>query len=161
MLALEEYFISKDQKIFSRLYECANAISTVGMPLLTRHEKILLRQTERKNLLDERFGVEVGSPRPEPQEVLGDASDGGSMSPHPFAESSGSSRQSYQTGRKLSSTSVQTTGARPTSGKRPRRGVPRDTHMFEAEAGFKGITVPIRIPMTVFDEDVGDVSWLE
>ena len=38
-----------------------------------------------------------------------------------------------------------------------RKGVPRDTHFYETEARFQKITVPIRIPMTVFDEDVGDV----
>ncbi|OCF42058.1 hypothetical protein I317_04145 [Kwoniella heveanensis CBS 569] len=42
-----------------------------------------------------------------------------------------------------------------------RKGVPRDTHFFETEARFKKITVPIRIPMTVFDEDVGDYSIIE
>lgn len=129
------------------------------MPLLSRHEKVLLRQTERKNLLEERFGIEVESPKREAQEVIED--EAGSASSHALGGSRASSRISSQAGagRKSSSTSIPiVTSGRSAQGKRLRRGVPRDTHMFEAEAQFKGITVPIRIPMTVLADDVGDVS---
>jgi hypothetical protein len=40
------------------------------------------------------------------------------------------------------------------------RGLPRDTHWYETKVEFRGIKVPIRIPMTTFDEDVGEVSVL-
>lgn len=36
--------------------------------------------------------------------------------------------------------------------------VPKDTHFFETRAYFQRVMVPIRIPMTTFEEDVGDVS---
>lgn len=34
----------------------------------------------------------------------------------------------------------------------------KDTHFFETGAWFRGISVPIRIPLGTFDEEVGDVS---
>lgn len=42
----------------------------------------------------------------------------------------------------------------PGKGKR----VSKDTHYFETGAWFRGISVPIRIPLATFDEEVGDVS---
>jgi hypothetical protein len=36
--------------------------------------------------------------------------------------------------------------------------VPKDTHFFETQTFFENVKVPIRIPMTTFEEDVGDVS---
>lgn len=39
-----------------------------------------------------------------------------------------------------------------------KRGRPKDTHYFDTSASFQKISVPIRIPLTVFSEDVGDVG---
>lgn len=38
------------------------------------------------------------------------------------------------------------------------KSLPRDTHWFETGVEFQGIKVPMRIPMTTFAEDVGEVS---
>ena len=38
------------------------------------------------------------------------------------------------------------------------KSLPRDTHWYETKVEFRGIKVPIRIPMTTFPEDVGEVS---
>ncbi len=34
----------------------------------------------------------------------------------------------------------------------------RDTHFFDTSANFKGLNIPIRIPLSTFEEEVGDVS---
>lgn len=34
----------------------------------------------------------------------------------------------------------------------------RDTHFFDTSARFKGLNIPIRIPLSTFEEEVGDVS---
>ncbi|WRT67755.1 uncharacterized protein IL334_004727 [Kwoniella shivajii] len=205
LLALEEYFISPSPEILARLFDSANAISTAGMPRLTRYERILLRCSERKDLFEEKFGVievntgtqevfqdlpsEYGqryvSTSSEGSETLKDSVNGRSGSGGPNSTSTStttstsghrktlSSSSGVRMVRKGSASSSQFYLATPPSkegrstpevgyGESTKRiGVPRDTHFFETEARFKKITVPIRIPMTVFDEDVGDYSLIE
>ncbi|KAK8858558.1 hypothetical protein IAR55_002787 [Kwoniella newhampshirensis] len=173
LLALEEYFISPSPEILARLFDSANAISTAGMPKLSRYERILLRSSDRKDLLEEKFGVL--EPASGTKETFDETSEAG----HNSLEG-GEGRASHQKTmsstsgmrmvRKGSANSSQMHLATPPSSREGRlsldvgygnigrrRGVPRDTHFFETEARFKKITVPIRIPMTVFDEDVGDL----
>ncbi|KAK4048369.1 hypothetical protein OIO90_005839 [Microbotryomycetes sp. JL221] len=35
---------------------------------------------------------------------------------------------------------------------------PRDTHVFDTKAVFRGMTIPIRIPLATFPEDIGEAS---
>ena len=168
--------MSPSPEVLARLYDSANAISTGGMPRLSRSEKILLRNTDRKDLLEERFAQAWADAQDSSlgsglKEQFDDADDleGGSMSSHHHGRSSLSSRSSRPVGsRKMSTSSIQTPFATPpsknghlTESLERRKGVPRDTHFFETEARFRKITVPIRIPMTVFEEDVGDYSIIE
>ncbi|KAK4689547.1 hypothetical protein P7C73_g555, partial [Tremellales sp. Uapishka_1] len=166
LLALEEYFISPSPEILARLYDSANAISTTGMPKLSRAEKILLRCSERKDLFEEKFGVK--EPASGTREFFDDrASLAESGEDQRSRTSSNLARMMPRKGSASSSQlHVPTTPSREgrltpdglmvgeVLGRR--KGLPRDTHFFETEARFKKITVPIRIPMTVFDEDVGD-----
>ncbi|WWC88583.1 uncharacterized protein L201_003495 [Kwoniella dendrophila CBS 6074] len=202
LLALEEYFLSPSPEILARLYDSANAISTAGMPRLTRYERILLRSSERKDLLEEKFGLtepltgteenfeEIASETGHiflegTQESLPRPASGSAMSNHRKTlssssgirmgmvrkGSSGSTSQAHlatppsKEGRLTPDTGTNYSYANPTIADQhnhtKRKGVPRDTHFFETEARFKKITVPIRIPMTVFDEDVGDYSIIE
>ncbi|WVW84697.1 hypothetical protein I302_106731 [Kwoniella bestiolae CBS 10118] len=197
LLALEEYFLSPSPEILARLFDSANAISTAGMPRLTRYERILLRCSERKDLFEEKFGIteplsgtkeifeDLSS---EPGHGTGTMSESGHGNEGPTRTGSGSgstsnhrktlsSSSGVRMVRKGSSSSQQLHLATPPSregrltpdmgygtgdqSQSKRKGVPRDTHFFETEARFKKITVPIRIPMTVFDEDVGDYSLIE
>ncbi|WVQ71892.1 hypothetical protein IAR50_001434 [Cryptococcus sp. DSM 104548] len=182
LLALEEYFNSPSPEILSRLYDSANAISTAGMPHLSRNERILLRSSERKDLFEEKFGIaDSGSGTQETFE-------GGSSDDHSSGEGARSEelhsaskghrktlssssgirmtrKGSSQSSHMLRTPSSSEGGVMPDFGIASeggrRKGVPRDTHFFETEARFKKITVPIRIPMTIFDEDVGDYSIIE
>ncbi|WVQ96709.1 hypothetical protein IAU59_003816 [Kwoniella sp. CBS 9459] len=178
LLALEEYFISPSPEILARLFDSANAISTAGMPRLNRYERILLRSSERKDLFEEKFGIT--EPLSGTKEIFDDINIPGSAGDQYVSgdgqDGTGGSRKTMSTSsgvrmvRKGSASSSQFYLATPPSREgrltpdvegAKRRGVPRDTHFFETEARFKKITVPIRIPMTVFDEDVGDYSIIE
>ncbi|WVR06325.1 hypothetical protein IAU60_003356 [Kwoniella sp. DSM 27419] len=186
LLALEEYFMSPSPEILARLYDSANAISTAGMPKLNRFERILLRSSERKDLLEDKFGLTeaVGGVQEISDELPGEAgSTSGAEGMRPGSSvghrKTTSTSSAPRITRKGSSNSSQFHLATPPSKEAglssentstqaqllgdtaKRRGVPRDTHFFETEARFKKITVPIRIPMTVFDEDVGDYSLIE
>lgn len=155
LLALEEYFNNPSPDVLAKLYDSANAISTVGMPKLTHAEQILLRQSDRKDMFASRFGVS--------ETAVDDAdattADVSSITDASTRAASVSSSTRPMATRKDSTSSSQvymSYNDTPT-----RRGVPRDTHFFETEAKFRKITVPIRIPMTVFEEDVGDYSIIE
>lgn len=167
----------------TRLYDSANGISTAGMPRLSRNERILLRSSEQKDLFEEKFGLcELGSGT---QEIFEEgSSEAGNSSAegmtkseegqaftkgHRKTMSSSSGRRMIRKGSATSSHFYLGTPSSREGRITPefgygefgrRKGVPRDTHFFETEARFKKITVPIRIPMTIFEEDVGDVSPL-
>lgn len=147
LLALEEYFNNPSHEILARLYDSANAISTAGMPVLTREERILLRQSDRKDLLEYRYRTQDGDDASEAHE---------SSIGHESRDRTASVSSGRPTMARKDSSSSSQIQLPP-----PRRGVPRDTHFFETEAKFRKITVPIRIPMTVFEEDVGDYSIIE
>lgn len=167
----------------TRLYDSANGISTAGMPRLSRNERILLRSSEQKDLFEEKFGLyELGSGTQEifeeggseagngPTEGMAKSEEGHtSTKGHRKTVSSSSSRKMVRQGSATSSHFHLRTPSSKEGRITPefgygefgrRKGVPRDTHFFETEARFNKITVPIRIPMTIFEEDVGDVSPL-
>ncbi|WWD18449.1 hypothetical protein CI109_102901 [Kwoniella shandongensis] len=178
LLALEEYFISPSPEILAKLFDSANAISTAGMPKLSRYERILLRSSERKDLFEEKFGI--FDPSSGTKETFDETSEAGHSNPiseegpraiykgHHKTSSSASGARMVRKGSASSSSQIHLATPPSREGRLTpdmgygdagrRKGVPRDTHFFETEARFKKITVPIRIPMTVFDEDVGDVS---
>lgn len=167
----------------TRLYDSANGISTAGMPRLSRNERIILRSSEQKDLFEEKFGLyEFGSGAQEifeeggseagndPTEGMAKSEEGHtSTKGHRKTMSSSSSRKMVRQGSATSSHFHLGTPSSKEGRITPefgygefgrRKGVPRDTHFFETEARFNKITVPIRIPMTIFEEDVGDVSPL-
>lgn len=155
LLALEEYFTNPSHEILARLYDAANQISTAGMPTLTREERILLRQSDRKDLFGSRFGLhDVGDESEAISSTMSSAHGHDTASKGRTASNGSSVRPSMIRKGSTSSSSV----VQGDSSLIHRRGVPRDTHFFETEAKFRKITVPIRIPMTVFEEEVGDVS---
>jgi hypothetical protein len=107
------------------------------MPSLSRNEKILLRSSERKDLLMEKY-----------EDELARLSDGQTDGRRTRQSSASSVMQSV----------FEKDKDRKGDGREAERGLPRDTHWYETSVGFRGIKVPIRIPMTTFDEDVGEVS---
>lgn len=161
LLALEEYFKNPSHEILAKLYDSANAISTVGMPKLTREERILLRQTDRKDCLEYRFGPNEGEPIDDLSEAPESSLGHGHSRTTSLTTSITSANLPPIARQSSASSSSAYHGTPDLSGSVNRRGVPRDTHFFETEATFRKITVPIRIPMTVFDEDVGDYSIIE
>jgi len=141
-------------EILARLYDSANSMPLSGMPDFTRDERILLRLHERKDIFEEYYSADTDL---DLEEVNDTASVLSSSQNHDSfgrpqvqrAGSSGSQGQMY-----LSAPSNVEGRTTPDL----RKGLPKDTHFFETEAKFGKITVPMRIPMTVFDGDIGDVS---
>jgi hypothetical protein len=112
------------------------------MPTFTRNEKILLRSSERKDLLVEKYEDE--------------------LSRLYSGEGEGEGRRTRQS----SASSVVHSVFEKDRERKERdpmmleKSLPRDTHWFETKVEFIGVKVPIRIPMTTFAEDVGEVGPL-
>lgn len=180
MLALDETFTDQSPEVLQRLYDSFNSIPKAGMPSFTRMEKILLRQTERKDLFAERFPIDRSDGEAGSRETFEETEEGSSVSSHQQQQrppqqqtlrSSISSRASRPAaGRKLSDSSslIQRTPSiregvfapdvPAQSQPKRRRTIQRDTHYFDTEVTYGSATAPMRIPTALFADDVGDVS---
>jgi hypothetical protein len=52
---LEDYFNNPSLSVLSNLYDSLNSMDTSGLPILTRAERLVLRNSERKDLFEEKF----------------------------------------------------------------------------------------------------------
>ena len=184
LLALEEYFHTSSAEVLAKLYDAINAVPMTGYPDLSRSERILLRSIDDRDLFEEKFTFD---PLSDTKEIFDETSseagqslEEGSVSSHQrrLGSSTGSNRPASSNAkpslpRAGSASSSQMHLATPSS-RDGGRWTPdtnyaaevqarpaaqqKDTHFFETHAKFLKISVPIRIPLTVFDEDVGDVS---
>jgi hypothetical protein len=113
------------------------------MPSFTRNEKILLRSSEQKRLLVEKYQDELSK-------LYAEGEDDGEGDGRRTRQSSASSVMPsvFEKDRRKDGEEVGV-----------EKSLPRDTHWFETKVEFRGIKVPIRIPMTTFAEDVGEVSY--
>ena len=116
------------------MFDTCNEIPTDGMPRLSRNETILLRSSERKDLLLERFR----------------------LGQDPTLTTS-RRRQESNDSSVIYSVSDRDRDHDRSEPSRGGGGLPKDTHWFDTKVEFRNIKVPIRIPMTTFDEDVGEV----
>ncbi|KAI9509047.1 spindle pole body interacting protein [Russula earlei] len=55
LLALDDYFSSPSQDCLARLFDAINSMDLSGAPILTRSEKIVMRNSERKDVFIEKF----------------------------------------------------------------------------------------------------------
>lgn len=103
-----------------------------SFPTLTRFERQILRSSERKDLFEDRFPH--GSPHKR--------------------RSSSSSKASSSAANKSFSSDVQPGNDSVESS--PSR--PRDTHFYETSVLYNKVQIPIRIPVGLEQEDIGDYS---
>ena len=54
-MALDDYFSNPSKECLSRLFDAANSMDICGAPVLTRHEKLIMRYSERKDVFAEKF----------------------------------------------------------------------------------------------------------
>jgi len=55
LLALDDYLSDPSQDCLARLFDAVNSIDLSAAPKLTRHEKLVMRSSERKDIFAERF----------------------------------------------------------------------------------------------------------
>ena len=145
LLALEEYFQRPGIETLASLYTAVNSMDLSAMPRLSNNERLILRFSEAKDLFEEKFSTEDSN---------------GIMTPMEY----GIKELSLNNGKKSSqdlkdshrSTFVDLSTARkdPPAAKRT-----KDTHFFESRVTYNGIKLPIKIPMSMYPEEVGDVGY--
>jgi hypothetical protein len=143
LFALEDYFKSPSVEILRRLFTSVNSMDLSAMPRLSIFERQILAASDNKEMFLEKF---------EEMQIQT------ALAAH------------------MRSPSVTATGEEAAGEKRPTtyinlgRGknkvmngkiaISRDSHEFETKVVYSGIPVPIRVPVAVLPETVGDVSRL-
>ena len=116
-----------------------------------------MRKTSRSSLLGDKDKGEVGSD----SSTAASTAAGGRMgnggqpgSPSTLKNQS----QMQQRGLGWGRPELETVGSGSGVGRKMGGGIPKDTHFFDTVAEYSGLSIPIRIPLSIFPEEVGDVS---
>jgi hypothetical protein len=134
---MEKYFENPSIEILESLYGAVNSMDLSRMPKFTWHERQILRASDNKTMFEEMFIDE------QPNHTTIIAEETASI-----IEENESSRLRRGTYIDLASGHV-------------REKIPvlsKDRHFFETKIEYDGIKLPIKIPLTVNAEEVGDVS---
>ncbi|KAK3296234.1 docking domain of Afi1 for Arf3 in vesicle trafficking-domain-containing protein [Chaetomium fimeti] len=142
LLALEEYFKAPVPETLAMLYDAVNEMDLSLMPKLTWLERHLLQSSENKDLFVEKFEQMIqarisGRSGGDVDQPL-DASKGPPPPPTVFRSGSKAHIEGHAA-----------------------YVVPRDTHEFESKVMYKGIPIPVKVPVAVMPEIVGDFSLIK
>ena len=132
---MEKYFENPTIEILESLYEAVNSMDLSRMPKFTWHERQILRASDNKTMFEEMF-VDDEDEASDTEEIGED-------------EEIEFNRQRRGTYIDLASGNL-------------REQIPslsKDRHFFETKIKYEGIPLPIKIPLTVNPEEVGDVSF--
>ncbi|KAK0723100.1 docking domain of Afi1 for Arf3 in vesicle trafficking-domain-containing protein [Lasiosphaeria miniovina] len=143
LLALEEYFKSPVPETLSMLFTAVNDMDLSLMPKLSLQERHLLQASDNKDLFVEKFEQMIQMRIAEDR--------GENVTDQPFDASRSPPKRPgiFRSGTKAH-IEGQSTYA-----------VPRDTHEFESKVMYKGIPIPIKVPVAVMPETVGDFSLIK
>lgn len=163
LLALEDYFNEPTPAVLKRMYDAINSVDTSLAPSLSLDERMVLRCSERRDLFEEKFDTaEDGALSP----TTRDAS-GGHTASNPEERSNHlgvPSDQQPRTRVASDNSNASVAGvARASNGKIAVSGTAksktlRDTHYFETCVYYNDLSLPIRLPLYTFPNEVGDVS---
>ncbi|KAK3313825.1 docking domain of Afi1 for Arf3 in vesicle trafficking-domain-containing protein [Apodospora peruviana] len=143
LLALEEYFKSPVPETLAMLFDAVNQMDLSLMPKLSLLERHLLQQSENKDLFVEKFEQMIQ------MRIAEDRGEG--VADQPFDASQDPPKRPGIT---RSGTKAHIEGQATYA-------VPRDTHEFESKVMYKGIPIPIKVPVAVMPETVGDFSLIK
>ncbi|KAK3333561.1 docking domain of Afi1 for Arf3 in vesicle trafficking-domain-containing protein [Cercophora scortea] len=143
LLALEEYFKSPVPETLAMLFSAVNEMDLSLMPKLSLLERHLLQASDNRDLFVEKFEQMVQ------MRIAEDRGEG--VPDQPFDASRSPPRRP---GIFRSGTKAHIEGHSTYS-------VPRDTHEFESRVMYKGIPIPIKVPVAIMPETVGDFSLIK
>ncbi|KAI8338870.1 docking domain of Afi1 for Arf3 in vesicle trafficking-domain-containing protein [Chlamydoabsidia padenii] len=154
LLAMEKYFENPSQDILVSLYEAVNSMDLTRMPNFNWHERQVLRASDDKSMFEEMFDIEaenVQSPTTltpametiiqQQQQTVDGGGDWDTLDQHHLLR-----RGTY---------------IDLTSGQKVLASLGKDRHFYETKIDYDGIKLPIRVPLTMNDEEVGDFSLIK
>ncbi|CAB4409813.1 unnamed protein product [Rhizophagus irregularis] len=155
LLALDKYFQDPSVKCLASLYEAVNSMDVTYMPKFSAHEKAILRASENKDMFEEKFTAYENSKKQQEMSAqllkddssgkglgINNNSDGGDGGTDNSSEEVNFKKASYQ-------------DLMPNLSKN------KDRHFYETKVVYSGIKLPIRVPLTVNPEEVGDFSLIK
>ncbi|KAI8137550.1 docking domain of Afi1 for Arf3 in vesicle trafficking-domain-containing protein [Fennellomyces sp. T-0311] len=140
LLAMEKYFEKPSPEVLESLYKAVNSMDLSRMPKFSWHERQILRTSDDKTMFEEMFADD-------PDKAMSPISATGSEVRW--------DEDDDETSRLRRGTFIDLASGRevlPTLGK--------DRRFFETKIEYEGIKLPIRVPLTVNDEEVGDFSLI-
>ncbi|CAG8778088.1 20673_t:CDS:2, partial [Gigaspora rosea] len=156
LLALDNYFQDPSIECLASLYEAVNSMDCKYMPIFNANEKAILRASENKDMFEEKF-IAFENSRKHMQEsssfsLNDDESSGkglGIINENIEGFGSGDyvivseeEREKLKRGTYIDLA--------------PNLSKNKDRHFFETKVEYNGIKLPIRVPLTVNPEEVGD-----
>ncbi|KAK7740526.1 hypothetical protein SLS53_005369 [Cytospora paraplurivora] len=144
LLALEEYFKSPVPETLAMLYDAVNAMDLSLMPKLNFLERQLLQSSENKDLFVEKFERMV-------QQRIEETQEKGAVP----------SKSQDANNRLPKRPEIQRAGTKAFLEGKGTYSIPRDTHEFESKVYYKGIPIPIKVPVAVMPEYIGDFSLIK
>ncbi|KAJ1924270.1 hypothetical protein IWQ60_005309 [Tieghemiomyces parasiticus] len=142
-LALENYFTSPSIEVLANLYDAVNSMDLTYMPKLSNHEKLILRFAETNNMFEEKFIEADVAEITGLQENMRMSRVGSSQSE---LEAEARKRHRRKTYIDLSS------GQR----KDNITSKNKDRHFYETEVFYQSIKISVKIPLTIYREEVGE-----
>ncbi|KAI9763186.1 MAG: hypothetical protein M1840_000852 [Geoglossum simile] len=150
LLALEEYFKSPHPATLALLYDAVNSMDLSLMPKLSYFERQILQSSDNKELFIEKFQQMIDERTAEEME----------------GKVATQRAQGTQDDESRENDSRLNGGHDPSLARSPyphdqRRMLPRDTHEFESRVFYNSIPIPIKVPVAISPETVGDFSLIK
>ncbi|SZF03887.1 unnamed protein product [Blumeria hordei] len=144
LLALDEYFKTPFSITLAQLWEAVNSMDLSLMPKLGHLEKILLQGSDNKDLFIEKFEQMIQMRMSEERGETSSVSTNKSLAKSPECRPD-----------------LTRNGTKAHVKAHSMYSVPRDTHEFETKVHYNGIPIPIKVPVALSPETVGDFSLIK
>jgi len=141
LFALEDYFKDPSIDVLAKLFTSVNSMDLSTMPRLSIFERQILAASDNKDMFSEKFEMAATSVQ------------------HVRSQSSLAALVGMPEGEKRITTYIDLAPGRNKlmNGKIT---ISRDSHEFETKVVYNGIQVPIRVPVAILPETVGDVGYI-
>jgi hypothetical protein len=148
---MEKYFLAPSIEVLELLFRTVNSLDLGNMPQFSLAEKRILRAWDIPDLFEEKFIAAASADRKTRVEGMTNPSTTSSL--EQIDEGTEIKRNTAYidlatgktSGPTTSDTGLTITGAR------------KDRYFFETTIAYDGINIPIRVPLTNYTEEVGDV----
>ncbi|KAI9251940.1 docking domain of Afi1 for Arf3 in vesicle trafficking-domain-containing protein [Phascolomyces articulosus] len=154
LLAMEKYFENPSAEVLESLYKAVNSMDLSRMPKFSWHERQILRTSDDKTMFEEMF-------MEDPDKLISPTSTTGSESMRWIGGNSGGATTAAENDEDDESSRLRRgTFIDLASGREILPSLGKDRRFFETKIEYEGIKLPIRVPLTVNDEEVGDFSLI-